>query len=604
MLANLFRKLITLTQSDGLPVVRLGERVWHVTPSGLELFGGTGPDIDLWIANGLAVLVKTNPARTVYRVDLPGGTVFIKHCKITGLRSWAREVIRLPKARLEFENSLALRERNIPAVEPLAWGHLNSYRPGESFLITRGHTADFPFLHYLEKILPTLAPDERQAISRRIACELGIFLARLHDEGVTHPDPHPGNLLFELPPGGVPRFALIDLHAIQIGKPLSWAKSRDNLVLFNRWFQIRCNRSDRARFWNAYRSSRRRLPMPDDGTLRAEARELESETIASNMRFWAAREGRCLELNRHFQNIRRGPVRGWAVRDLPAEFLYDLLENPDAPFTAQSPLLAPESVQPERGRQRAYLLKDSPTSTVVEMTMPGPEGPIPVVLKRVNVRSWVAPIKNMLRPSQVLRSWVNGHAFRDRRLSTPRPLAAFHRYRHGLPAEGYLLTEKVPGAVAIDVAISSSISTGDEHNQKVTADQLPAGGRSTPGFAKVSIALARLLRAMHDRDVSHRDLKAANILLANGSDPMLIDLVGVRTQVRLTAAQRAKELARLNASFLNSPHVNRTDRLRFLRAYLSAGSGLGVDWKNWWEMVCRATAAKAEKNRRRKRMLG
>jgi serine/threonine protein kinase len=250
------------------------------------------------------------------------------------------------------------------------------------------------------------------------------------------------------------------------------------------------------------------------------------------------------------------------------------------------------------------VLKDSPTSTVVEMTMPGPDGPIPVVLKRVNVRSWIAPIKNLLRPSQVLRSWVNGHALRDRRLSTPRPLAAFHRYRHGLPAEGYLLTEKVPEAVAIDVAISSSLVSGSETGREAKQHDLPDVQRQSAEFARVSVALARLLRAMHDRDVSHRDLKAANILLANGTQPMLIDLVGARTRVRLTNCQRAKELARLNASFLNSPHVNRTDRLRFLRSYLAAGQGLGVDWKTWWEMVCRATAAKAAKNRRRKRMLG
>ncbi len=603
MLANLFRKLVTLAQSDDLPVVRCGDRVWHITLSGMKMFGPTGPDIDLWIANGSATLVKSNPARTVYRVDLPAGTVFIKHCKITGLRSWAREVIRLPKARLEFENSLALRERNIPAVEPLAWGHLDSYRPGESYLITRGHTAAVPFLHYLEHILSTLPAGEQQEVCRRIACELGRFLARLHDEGVTHPDPHPGNLLFEITKGGPARFALIDLHAILIGKPLGWAKSRDNLVLFNRWFQIRSSRTDRARFWHAYRSTRRRLPMPDVVTLSAEARELESETVASNLRFWETREDRCLVLNRHFQIVRRGSVRGWAVRDIPSAFLYELLENPDAPFAAFSSQRG-RKISELDGNRQTVLLKDSPTSTVVEISMPGPHGPIPVVLKRVNVRSWMTPIKNMLRPSQVLRSWVNGHAFRDRRLSTPRPLATFHRYRHGLPAEGYLLTEKVPGAVAIDVAISSSLSRGKEQCQTAGND-LPSGAAGPAfRFSKVSVELARLLRAMHDRDVSHRDLKAANILLANGQHPMLIDLVGVRTQVRLSASQRAKELARLNASFLNSPHVNRTDRLRFLHAYLSAGSGLGVDWKNWWEMVCRATAAKAEKNRRRKRMLG
>ena len=36
--------------------------------------------------------------------------------------------------------------------------------------------------------------------------------------------------------------------------------------------------------------------------------ELERETFASNLRFWAARESRCLALNRHFQEIRRKQV--------------------------------------------------------------------------------------------------------------------------------------------------------------------------------------------------------------------------------------------------------------------------------------------------------
>ncbi len=141
---------------------------------------------------------------------------------------------------------------------------------------------------------------------------------------------------------------------------------------------------------------------------------------------------------------------------------------------------------------------------------------------------------------------MNGHALRDRWLPTPRPLAVFHRYRSGLPAEGYLLTEMVP-------------------------EPAPLRRRFT---SRPLVKLARLLRAMHDRGVSHRDLKAANILLAHGSEPVLIDLVGVRTRVRLSDANRAKELARLNASFLDSLAVTLADRLRFLRAYLSAGTQL------------------------------
>lgn len=567
MLANLLRKLAMLTRADDLPVIRVGERIWHLTPSGTELFGAKGPDLDSWIASGEATIVKTNPARTVYRVVLPGATVFVKHCKICGPRSWAREAIRLPKARLEFDNALALRERGVPAVEPLAWGTTNSYGPCESFLITRALTETVPFLCCLEQVLPTLPPEESRSARRSITRAFGEFLAKLHDAGITHPDPHPGNLLVELSPKGEAQFALIDLHAVHVGRSLTWRESRNNLVLFNRWFQIRASRADRARFWHAYRIARRTLPPPTSAELRAGVKELERDTHISNLRFWAGRESRCLGTNRYFGRIRQGPFRGFAVRDLSRDFIQQLLADPDAFFK----------------RQDVRILKNSRTSTVAALEMETPQGVVPVVLKRVNVWLWTQPIKNLLRPSQVLRSWVYGHALRDRWLSSPRPLAVFHRYRNGLPAEGYLLTEFVPEPALLG-----------------------------PGTRTTLFKLARLLRVMHDRGVSHRDLKAANILLANADEPTLIDLVGVRTRVLLTDAKRAKEIARLNASFLDSAVVSLTDRLRFLKAYLNAGAhlttslegGNRADWKNWWEMVSRATAVKVAKNRRKGRTLG
>ena len=52
---------------------------------------------------------------------------------------------------------------------------------------------------------------------------------------------------------------------------------------------------------------------------------------------------------------------------------------------------------------------------------------------------------------------------------------------------------------------------------------------------------------------------------------MLIDLVGVRAGAHgVPFARRAKELARLNASFLCETLVTRGERLRFLRAYLAS----------------------------------
>jgi tRNA A-37 threonylcarbamoyl transferase component Bud32 len=470
---------------------------------------------------------------------------------------------------LEFDNALALRKRGVPAVEPLAWGTLDSNWPCESFLITQALTATVPFLHCLEHVLPSLPAEESRDMRRKVARAFGEFLAKLHDAGITHPDPHPGNLLVELAPDRPPQFALIDLHAVHVGKALRWRESRNNLVLFNRWFQIRASRADRSRFWHAYRRARATLPAPTKDELRIGVKELERDTHSSNLRFWAGRESRCLGTNRYFRKFRRGVYRGFAVRDLANDFLQQLLAEPDTAFA----------------RAGVRILKDSRTSTVAVLEMPGPSGPVPVVLKRVNVRSSIEPAKNVFRRSHVLRSWVYGHALRDRWLSSPRPLAVFHRYRNGLPAEGYLLTEFVP-------------------------EPAPLRTGSLPSLMK----LARLLRVMHDRGVSHRDLKAANILLAHGTEPTLIDLVGVRTRVQLSDVNRAKELARLNASFLTSPTVRFADRLRFLRAYLSAGTQPQLspgaqqveraDWKTWWKMISDATATKVAKNRRQGRTLG
>lgn len=535
--------------------IRTAGRRWHLTPEAITLFGSAGPAPERWITDGRAAVVKSNPYRTVYRVELPGGAVYVKHCRVRGFRAWAREVLRPPKARLEFENALALQGRGIAAIIPLAWGEPASPWPGESFLITRSRDGAVPLDRFAEHVLPSLPPNDRAAVRRQLAWSLGQFLARLHDAGVTHPDPHPGNLLVELPPCRVPKFFLIDLHAVRIGRPVAWPESRANLVLYNRWFQLRAGRTDRARFWHSYALARQTVSL--DPT---HAEQVERLTRESNLRFWAARQSRCLGKSRHFQKVSAGALRGFAVRDVPEPFLHELLANPDALFT----------------RPGVRMLKDSRTSTVAELPMPTPDGPRPVVLKRVNVRRWLEPLKNLFRPSPLWRSWVAGHALRDRWLPTPRPLVLLHRHRRGLPAEGYLLTEKVPDAIGLPEAAN---------------------------VLNCLAALARMVRRMHDHGVSHRDLKAPNILLERAAMPVLIDLVGVRLGRPVPFRQRARELARLNASFLASPVVSRGVRLRFLRTYLGAYPAIDWNWKAWWRAVARATAAKVAKNTRSGRPL-
>ena len=564
MWSDVLRKLGSLVSPPAGPVVRAGGRAWHLSPEGHALFGADGPAYDAWIADRSAAVVKHGPHRTVYRVALPTGTVYVKHCRINGPRAWAREVLRPPKARLEFENAARLISLGIGAAPPLAWATTDSIWPGESYLITRDLSPAIPFTDFIES--HTLDARQRQ----QLACGLGRFLALLHDRGVTHPDPHAGNLLVEVVPALVPHFSLLDVHAVRFGAPLSWTESRANLVLYNRWFQLRASAADRFRFWREYRLARQTLALPQEA-----AAELERATRASNRRFWMARTERYKGTHRTVRKVRAGRVRGLAVRDLPDDFLRELLRDPDAPFT-----------QPG-----TKLLKRCLTSTVTELEMPTPTGPRTVILKRVNSRFAIGPTKNLFRSSAVLRSWLQGHGLCERWLPTPRPLAMFHRHRFGIfPAEGYLLTEKVPDAVGLPEAVRACRDVG-----------------ALRAWAE---RLARVVRAMHDRGISHRDLKAPNVMLQGAATdpanatPVLIDLVGIRASAdAVPFARRVKELARLNASFLATPHVTRGERLRFLRAYLRAGERQ-TDWKSWWRAVSEATAVKVAKNRQSGRVIG
>jgi tRNA A-37 threonylcarbamoyl transferase component Bud32 len=192
---------------------------------------------------------------------------------------------------------------------------------------------------------------------------------------------------------------------------------------------------------------------------------------------------------------------------------------------------------------------------------------------------------NRLRLAPATRSWRSGHALLVRDLPTARPWLVLHRRSLAGPRDGYLLCDKVENAREL---------------QEVVA-------QTTPRAKQNLIArLAQIIRRFHEAGLSHRDLKAANILwseqpngFSDGDGTLqFIDLVGVRCSVRVPPSVRARDLCRLNVSFLDGRHVSRTDKLRFLRTYLHWTSKRPGNWKEWWKKIAAASQEKIEKNRR------
>ena len=96
----------------------------------------------------------------------------------------------------------------------------------------------------------------------------------------------------------------------------------------------------------------------------------------------------------------------------------------------------------------------------------------------------------------------------------------------------------------------------------------------------------------------HCDLKATNILVDAGDkiNIYFIDLDAIKVSDSLLSAQRAKDLARLNCSFLDTSFLSRSYRLYFLKSYI--GRVKRKELKKTWDSVMLFTERKLEKSKR------
>ena len=376
--------------------------------------------------------------------------------------------------------------------------------------------------------------------------------------GVYHTDFHRGNVLVGLDTlddgSPLPELHLIDLPKMWFSPPLSWTHSRDSLAMFAAAWLDRSTRTERWRFWKAYLAGRPEL-------VRAEPVEAANEIVrrsrAHARRIFSERDKRCLRSNRDYTRVKTMNAVGYAVRDLARADLLALMAQPDVPFATPD----------------AQMIKICSASQVVKTTMSLEGRPVAVAYKRSCYRLWRKAILAFFRRSRALRAWHLGHALRERGIDTARPLLVVEPRTGGPRWESYLATEWVEGDHLHDY-IARMATLAPEECRRET--------RFT------AVVLGRMLGRMHAWNVDHRDLKAQNLMLVQRADKLtayLIDLDGVRFVRSLTERRRARNLARLATSMEAHPWITRTDRLRFLRAYLAVAPLEKRDWKWFWRRI-------------------
>lgn len=267
--------------------------------------------------------------------------------------------------------------------------------------------------------------------------------------------------------------------------------------------------------------------------------------------------------------LRRGGRIGYAAPELPRDCLIRLLEFPELPFRTSTR----ETIKVEQ------------TTLLVCAQLPIDGRMVPVAYKRVRRRNWLKRLTAVLRGNRARRAWRLAQRMEQLGIATATPLAAIIPRWELRNPDSFLMTAWVEHSCNLDL-------------------RLQAFGESplSPGHTKAAArSLGRLLGRMHACRISHRDLKASNVLLQETStdaSARIIDLDGAAVRWHVSRRRRARDLARLVIDLGRFPIVSRAQRMRFLKAYLAAADPRW-NWKSAWRRLEWATASlKARKQKR------
>jgi len=147
--------------------------------------------------------------------------------------------------------------------------------------------------------------------------------------------------------------------------------------------------------------------------------------------------------------------------------------------------------------------KSDATSTVASVDHPWGRW----VVKRYNHKGFATTMKLMTRKSRAERAFCKGLILMKMGIATPKPLLFAVRYVRGLPYSCYIINEKSDGDTICNLYDSGKITRED-----------------WPGIVS---KIRELLDKLHNRGITHGDIKPTNILL-KGNDIEIIDLDSMR----------------------------------------------------------------------------
>lgn len=512
---------------------------WRPAPEGQlahELTGATSVE-----------LVKRGNNRAIYRVDLPAGSLYVKHHRSTGWRDFFRQLFRGSTSRREFDKATELRDRQVPTIQPVACGETRQHGFIREHVLVSAAISDATTLADELTALRQQGRGVRRPCLVALATSLAGLCAAAHRAGVYHNDLHAGNILVRRSAQGELELFIVDVPSVRLSGPLGWRRSRQSLAMLLAAMHLYAPRLAVRRFWETYVKARPELPRND---LDSQADRIIVQAQRAAHRVLSSRDDRCWGGNREYSRLCTALGRAYATADL-------------APATVERLLADPQELL---RRNRDQPLKLAHGSVVVRGELPTAQGFLPVAVKRIRPRAGLKWALALCGRNVAARSWRLAHALRIRGITAARPLALVIP-RRSWRCESYLLTEWIAGSQNLHLWGWELVGRAPEVRSRLAG--------------RCAAQLGALVGRLHAWRFSHRDLKGCNLIVTEqGADVEchLIDLDGVRQFRRLPIERRAADIARLAASAALHSWLPRSARARFLAAYRRQQPGT-LDWR-------------------------
>ncbi len=118
------------------------------------LLGPNGLRLEEWRDQGRLTTIKAGPHRIVYKVELPEGTIYIKHNLVPDYRAMFRQWFRRGKGRNEGKRSRELASIGVPTIVPIALGEQRKRKfLFENYLISWEIPGSVPLDEFVEQHL-------------------------------------------------------------------------------------------------------------------------------------------------------------------------------------------------------------------------------------------------------------------------------------------------------------------------------------------------------------------------------------------------------------------------------------------------------------------